>query len=128
MAKISKEAAGEVMAVEGYEGHFEDLDGYTVAFEAFSDDQDPAPLFQGLPNDHCQCPHWGVVLKGALTYRYEDGSSETANAGEAYYARPGHLPLFTAGTETIEFSPTDGLAETVAVVTKNVEAMQAAQA
>ena len=32
-----------------------------------------------------------------------------------------------ADTETIEFSPSDGLAETIAVVTKNVEGMQAAQ-
>jgi hypothetical protein len=128
MAKISKEAAADVMAVEGYEGHFQDLDGYTVAFESFLADDDPTPLFRGLPNDHCQCPHWGMVLKGELTYRYDDGTSETSRAGEAYYARPGHLPLFTAGTETVEFSPTDGLAETVAVVTKNVEAMQAADA
>jgi hypothetical protein len=68
------------------------------------------------------------VVKGALTYRYTDGTSETAMAGEAYYARPGHLPLFTPGTETIEFSPTDGLAETMAVIGKNLEAMAAAEA
>ena len=126
MAKISKEAAAETMVVDGYEGHFHDLEGYTVAYEEFTSDQDPAPLFKGLPDDHCQCPHWGLVVKGELTYRYADGTSETMQAGETYYVRPGHLPLFTAGTETIEFSPTDGLAETVAVVTKNVEAMQAA--
>jgi hypothetical protein len=47
-------------------------------------------------------------------------------AGDAYYARPGHLPLFTAGTETIEFSPTDGLAETTAVIAKNLAAMAGA--
>jgi hypothetical protein len=126
MAKISKETAADTMTVEGYEGHFQDLDGYTVAYEAFTADRDPAPLFRGLPDDHCQCPHWGVVVKGSLTYRYTDGTSETMTAGEAYYARPGHLPLFTVGTETIEFSPTDGLQETVAQVTKNLEAMQAA--
>jgi hypothetical protein len=128
MAKISKETAAETMAVEGYEGHFQDLDGYTVAYEAFTADQDPAPLFRGLPDDHCQCPHWGVVVKGSLTYRYADGTSETMAAGDAYYARPGHLPLFTEGTETIEFSPTDGLQETVDQVTKNLEAMEAAGA
>jgi hypothetical protein len=127
MAKISKEMAGEVMAVDGYEGHFHDLGGYTVAYESFTSDQDPAPLFRGLPDDHCQCPHWGTVVSGEMTYRYSDGTSETMRPGEAYYARPGHLPLFTAGTETIEFSPSDGLAETVAVVAKNLEAMQGAQ-
>ena len=28
------------------------------------------------------------------------------SAGEAYYVGPGHLPVFTAGTEIVEFSPT----------------------
>jgi hypothetical protein len=113
------------MAVEGYEGRSEDLGGYTVAYETFTSDQDPAPLFVGLPGDHCQCPHWGTVVSGELTYRYSDGTSDTAKAGESYYARPGHLPLFTPGTETIEFSPTDGLAETMSVIGKNLEAMAA---
>ncbi|HEV8088253.1 MAG TPA: cupin domain-containing protein [Actinomycetota bacterium] len=125
MATVSKETAREVMAVEGYEGRSEDLGGYTVAYETFTSDQDPAPLFAGLPGDHCQCPHWGTVVSGELTYRYSDGTSDTAKAGESYYARPGHLPLFTAGTETIEFSPTDGLAETMSVIGKNLEAMAA---
>lgn len=125
MATVSKETAREVMAVEGYEGRSEDLGGYTVAYETFTSDQDPAPLFVGLPGDHCQCPHWGTVVSGELTYRYSDGTSDTAKAGESYYARPGHLPLFTAGTETIEFSPTDGLAETMSVIGKNLEAMAA---
>ena len=34
MAKISKDTASETMAVDGYEGHFQDLEGYTVAYEA----------------------------------------------------------------------------------------------
>jgi hypothetical protein len=123
MAKIAKDQADQQMAVDGYASSSQELDGYTVAWETFSDSQDPAPLFQGLPDDHCQCPHWGVVLKGEMTYRYADGTSETIREGEAYYARPGHLPLFTEGTETLEFSPTDGLNETVAVVAKNLEAM-----
>ena len=127
MATVSKETASDVMVVEGYEGRSEDLGGYTVAYETFTSDQDPAPLFVGLPGDHCQCPHWGTVVSRELTYRYSDGTSETAKAGESYYARPGHLPLFTAGTETIEFSPTDGLAETMSVIGKNLEAMAAAE-
>jgi hypothetical protein len=128
MTKASKETASEVMAVEGYEGRSEDLGGYTVAWESFTSDQDPAPLFQGLPDDHCQCPHWGVVIVGELTYRFSDGTSETAKAGEAYYARPGHLPLPAAGTETMEFSPTDGLGETMAIIAKNLGAMESSGA
>jgi hypothetical protein len=127
MAKISKDTAADVMAVDGYEGRMQDLGGYTVAFESFTANQDPAPLFRGLPDDRCQCPHWGVVVKGELVYRYADGTEDRIREGEAYYARPGHLPVMKADTETIEFSPSDGLAETIAVVTKNVEGMQAAQ-
>ena len=74
MATVSKETASQVMAVDGYEGRTQDLGGYTVAYETFTSDQDPAPLFVGLPDDHCQCPHWGTVVKGALTYRYTDGT------------------------------------------------------
>ena len=66
MAKISKDTAADVMAVDGYEGRMQDLGGYTVAFESFTANQDPAPLFRGLPDDRCQCPHWGVVVKGEL--------------------------------------------------------------
>ncbi|HYX80736.1 MAG TPA: cupin domain-containing protein [Actinomycetota bacterium] len=125
MAKVGKASAAEQMAAEGYEGAFGEVGDYTVAFESYSEDTDPAPLFKGLPNDHCQCPHWGVVLKGKLIYRYEDGTQDEIEAGEAYYARPGHLPLFMAGTEDIEFSPTSELQQTIEVVTRNLEAMGA---
>ena len=110
----------------GFEVRMHDLGGYTVSFEAYTDDADPAPLFVGLPGDHCQCPHWGTVLEGRLTYRYDDGTVDVVEAGEAYYARPGHLPLFHADTRIIEFSPTDELAATVEVVMRNLAALDAA--
>ncbi len=122
MAKIGKDQASQVETMEGFEGRYEDLDGYTVGFETYTEASDPAPLFRGLPDDRCQCPHWGVVLRGKLVYRYADGSEDVITAGEGYYARPGHLPLFIAGTEIVEFSPTDQLAQTMAVVLKNLEA------
>ena len=111
--------------MEGFEGRYEDLAGTTVGYETYTQDADPAPLFQGLPDDRCQCPHWGVVLKGTLVYRYADGTEDVVEAGQAYYARPGHLPLFRAGTELVEFSPTDQLAATIEVVMANLEAMGA---
>ena len=78
---------------------------YTVSFETFKQDVDPAPYFVGLPDNRCQCPHWGVVTAGQLTFRWAD-HEETYVAGDAYYAPPGHLPLVTAGTRIVEFSPT----------------------
>ncbi len=126
MPKASKETASETVQVEGYEGHIEHLEGgYTVGFETYTEDADLAPLFEGLPDDRCQCPHWGVVLKGTLIYSKADGSEDVIGAGEAYYVGPGHLPRFTGGTEIVEFSPTDEFTRTVEVVTRNLEALGA---
>ena len=37
-----------------------------VALESFPPGVDSAPIFKGLPDDRCQCPHWGYVTKGRL--------------------------------------------------------------
>lgn len=92
---------------------------YTVGFESYPQDVDPAPFFVGLPDDRCQCPHWGVVTAGEITFRWAD-HMETYRAGDAYYAPPGHLPLITAGTSLVEFSPTEGLEATMAVIEANL--------
>ena len=97
-----------------------DMDGFTVTFNTFKADADPAPLFRGLPNDACQCPHWGTVIVGKLVYRFAD-HEETYTAGDAYYAGPGHVPLSFADTETVEFSPTAELQATLAVVGRNMQ-------
>src|SRR3954467_2210532 len=102
-------------------GRYVDLDGYTVAFESYHADVDPAPFFQGLPDDRCQCPHWGYVLSGELRISYAD-RGESFKAGDAYYVPPGHLPVVTAGTEIVEFSPTEALQQTMAVVGANMQA------
>jgi hypothetical protein len=101
------------------EGRYAPLGGYTASFETLKQDVDPAPYFAGLPEDRCQCPHWGVVSAGQLTFRWPD-RQETYVAGDAYYAPPGHLPLFTAGTVIVEFSPTDELEKTMTVIQRNL--------
>jgi hypothetical protein len=126
MPRASRETASESVAVEGYDGHFEHFDGgYTVGFETYSADADLAPFFKGLPDDRCQCPHWGYVIRGRVKYTSTDGREETYGAGEAYYVPPGHTPSIYAGTEVVEFSPTEELAQTMEVVEKNMEAMGA---
>lgn len=128
MAKIAKGQTSTVYEMEGYEGHFEELDDYTVGFETYTAEADLAPLFRGLPDDRCQCRHWGVVLKGCLIYRHGDGTEERITAGEAYYVGPGHTPVLTAGTEVIEFSPTAELGATLEVVMRNLEGAEAGAA
>lgn len=124
MPKSSKQTASTTESAQGYEGSFEDLGGYTVGFETYTEDADMAPLFVGLPDDRCQCPHWGYVIKGRLTYHRGD-VAETIEAGEAYFVPPGHTPELHAGTEVVEFSPTAELERTLEVVLRNVEAAQA---
>jgi hypothetical protein len=124
MGRITKAEAPQVEKMEGFEGRYAEIDGYTVGFETYTIDNDPAELFRGLPDDRCQCPHWGVVLRGELTYRYADGTQDVIRTGEAYYARPGHTPVFSADTEIVEFSPTTQLAETMEVVIGNLQTAQ----
>ena len=123
MPKASRETATDSMVVEGYEGHFENLEGgYPVGFETYTADADLTPLFAGLPDDRCQCEHWGYVIRGKLTFKTAEGE-ETFETGDAYYAPPGHTPVLYAGTEVVEFSPTPALHETLAVVERNMEAV-----
>jgi hypothetical protein len=61
------------------------------------------------------------VITGRLTFKTDDGE-ETFEAGDAYYAPPGHTPVLYAGTEVVEFSPTAELQRTLEVVTRNMEA------
>jgi hypothetical protein len=107
------------------EGHYGDVGEYTVGFETFREDADGTPLFRGLPDDRCQSPHWGYVISGSITFRYA-GHEETFETGDAYYAPPGHEPVIAAGTEIVEFSPTGEYERTMAVIAKNLAALQTA--
>lgn len=120
MPKASKATATDSVVLDGYEGHFENFDGgFTVGFETYTEDADLAPLFAGLPDDRCQCAHWGYVKKGKVTFRTANGE-ETFMAGDAYYVGPGHTPILFADTEIVEFSPTAELQHTLEVVEKNM--------
>ncbi|GCE02390.1 cupin domain-containing protein [Embleya hyalina] len=126
MPGISKAQAAFTLDEPVIEGRYAELDGYTVGFETHKADVDPAALFAGLPDDRCQSPHWGVVLTGKVVFRYPD-HDEVYRAGDAYYGAPGHLPLIFAGTELVEFSPTEALARTMAIVGRNLAATKTAQ-
>jgi hypothetical protein len=121
MPKVSRETASHVEDLGVLEARSEELDGYTVQFTSFRADADATPFFKGLPDDRCQSPHWGYVLRGKLTFRYAD-RDETYEAGDAYYAPPGHIPVVTAGTEVVEFSPTEPYRRTLEVLTRNFAA------
>ena len=121
MGKVSKTSASEHVEGPGFEGYYGETEGYTIGFERYSDHSDMAPLFVGLPDDRCQSPHWGYVVKGKLVYHTPQGDVEVTD-GEAYYVGPGHTPEIFPDTEVVEFSPTAELQATMEVVTKNMEA------
>lgn len=126
MPKVSKETATGRISLDGLEVWQEHLDGgYSVCFESHTADADLAPLFRGLPDDRCQVPRFGYVVTGAMTFRFA-GHEETYEAGDAYYVPPGHTPIHHAGSEIVEFSPTDELMSTIAVVMDNLTAAGAA--
>jgi hypothetical protein len=67
---------------------------------------DFTPLFVGLPDDLCQCAHWGYVLSGSIRLRYADGTEELNEAGDVYHWPAGHTGWTDEGVTFIEFSPT----------------------
>src|SRR3954468_24982620 len=88
MPKVAKDTAPQHASQPGYEARLAELDGYTVAFEEFSEGGDFSPLFRGLPDDRCQSPHWGVVVKGSITFRSADGGDHRRRRGLLRAARP----------------------------------------
>jgi hypothetical protein len=124
MAKVSRDNA-ELMDAGPVEDRHAQLDGYTVNFVTYRENIDHTPLLKGLPDDRCQCPHWGYVVRGKMTYRFAD-HDEVFEAGDAFYLPPGHIPVENEpGSELLQFSPTPELRKTEAVLMKNVEAMMA---
>ena len=123
MPKVSKDSAtggGEFGPVTD---RSEQIDEYTVNFTSFAADIDGAPLMKGLLDDRCQCPHWGYIVSGRMTFRYADGE-EVFEAGDAFYTPPGHVPVVEAGTELVQFSPSEELKKTEEAMAKNMQAMQ----
>ena len=126
MPKVSKRSATQVEDHGPVQDRHGEVGGYTVNFVSFRQDVDGTPLLKGLPGDSCDCPHWGYVLKGKLTHRFAD-HDEVAQAGDAFYTPPGHIPVsHQPGAEIVMFSPAEELNATEAVMMKNMQALQSA--
>jgi len=122
MPKLARDG-GEVMRMGPVEDRRQDFEGgYTAQITTFDADIDATPFMVGLPGDACQCPHWGYVLKGRQTYRFAD-HEETFEEGDAFYVGPGHIPVVSAGTVLLQFSPTTELQATASVMIENARKM-----
>jgi hypothetical protein len=122
IARLSEQGPARVESMPGFEGRYVEADGYVLGLESFAEAADFTPMYRGLPDDLCQSHHWGYVVKGRMVFHRSEGD-EVFDAGEAYYAGPGHTgEAALPGTVVVEFSPADEYAQTMAVVAKNLEA------
>jgi mannose-6-phosphate isomerase-like protein (cupin superfamily) len=108
MPKVSKETAADVREFGPVTDRRSEMDGYTVEFVSFAADADLDGPLQSLPGGSCQCPHWGYVIAGRMRFVFGD-REEVYKAGDAFYTPPGHRPYVEAGTEVLQFSPTEEL-------------------
>lgn len=120
-------AMKDLPLVEDYGGGFcsrlAEWGGMIVSYETFPSGVDATSLFKGLPDDMCQSPHWGCVLKGRVRIKRKDGEV-VLMTGDVYYLEPGHVPVFEEDTEILEFSPRAEYQQTIDVVARNVAAEQ----
>jgi len=124
MPKVSKNSATQGGEFGPVEDRSDQVDAYTVNFTSVREDVDATPLMKGLPDDRCQCPHWGYVVNGKVTFKYAD-REEVFESGDAFYTPPGHVPVkHEPGTELVIFSPAEQLRQTEAVMMENMQAMQ----
>jgi hypothetical protein len=111
----------EAMVFGEYEGRMVDAGEFRIAFESmpaqFPPDESP---FKGLPDDRCQCDHWGYLFKGSFRVTYTDGTDEIVRAGEAYHLRPGHFVQTLEPVELLELSPVAEHDRTMATIAKNM--------
>jgi len=119
--KISKTDASGSVAGPSFSRRFEKFDGWTITFGEFTAHDDQAALLAGLPDDACQAVHLGHVLHGKLIFHYKDGTTDVAEAGQAYVTRPGHTPELFPDTEVVEFTRTEELEATLAQMMRNMK-------
>ena len=115
---INRTDVSAVVDIPGVTIRATEAGNMTIEAGTFSEQMDCAPLFVGLPDNRCQCPHWGYVLSGSIRFSFAD-REETFSAGEVYYAEPGHTPTIEAGTEYVEYSPTVELNKSMEVAMQN---------
>lgn len=118
-SKSNMPVAFEALGVASQQAEWGDIN---AAIESFPAGTDTAPIFRGLPDDRCQCPHWGYVTKGRFLVRYKD-HEESLSAGDAYYLAPGHTIHFEEDSEVVEFSPRGEYHKTMEVAERNIAAM-----
>lgn len=107
MKAVFRQDASPVVDDGGVELRLAELGGgMSATFVRLPAGADLRPALKGMPDDLCQCPHWGYILAGRVEMHTSRGSQEY-RAGQAVYWAPGHAPVALEDTEYVDFSPTD---------------------
>ncbi len=104
MIAFERESTPIAIEAPGVELRKQNAGPMTVAFVRAQKGTDLRPALNGLPDNLCQCPHWGFVLKGTVRMHMQKGSQDYT-AGQAFYWAPGHAPEMLEDTEYVDFSP-----------------------
>ena len=120
--KIKANEAPQIRGELGDMARGAEAGGQVMTLMSLADGTDFCHLLKGLPHDHCQCPHWGYLLKGKIIVDYQDGKSETVEAGDLYYWPPGHTIRVEGETQYVEFSPAKEMGELLDHVIGNMSA------
>ena len=119
--KINKEEIPVTMQAPGITMRV--LPGYggmTIAYNELPKGTDMTPLLQGLKNNSCHCPHWGYILEGAMTIKYDDGKEDILQAGDIFYSPPGHTAIVLENLKLIDFNPTKEYNEVMEHIAKKM--------
>jgi len=105
-----------------YRAQWAEWDGYAMAFETVPKGFPPGgdAAWEGLPEDLCQCPHWGYLLKGKALLRLADGRELEINEGDLYYCPPGHKLYAIEAFENLEFNPARLAEQTMGAFSSNI--------
>jgi hypothetical protein len=113
MTATTRSEAPIAIEGNGVEFRMQDIGGdMATAFVHLPKGADLGPALKGLPDDLCQCPHWGYLLKGRLKMRTKTGE-EVYEAGQAFYWPAGHAPVALEDCDYVDFSPSKELGEVI---------------
>jgi len=81
MKAVRREDAPVAIEGDGLEFRRQEIGGnLTVAFVHVPEGADLRPALAGLPEDLCQCPHWGYLIKGRVKMHTPDGTTSMRKA------------------------------------------------
>lgn len=121
MQTFNRETATVALAGEGVDVRTAEAGPMTVGFFTLPAGLDMHPLMIGLQGDACQCPHWGMMLKGVVRMHTPDGPLEF-RAGDVFHWAAGHVPEIVEDAQYIDFSPTSELHAVLEHVKSRAEA------